>query len=156
MWEDADFKTMKMDEYCMSMWEALDLDVRLLKMLRNWQETWERKPVGPMGDVVLLEMLKCKYVGFKLDENEGDQRSFTVHAIEFKRENCRKYFQMVGVTKEFNTMISIEENDLQHYDVRELCSDTYDCFHVYYDEFAQEDGVLVYKKGGVCDSKDEE
>ena len=29
------------------------------------------------------------------------------------------------------------------------------CFRVYYDEYADDDGVDVYEKGGVCDSEDE-
>jgi hypothetical protein len=111
--------------------------------------------MGPTGNVVLLEKLKCKYVGFKLNENEGNHRMFKVHTIEFKRENHRKYIQMVGVAKEFNTTISIEDNSLKHYDVWDFCSDTYDCFRVYYDEFACEGWVMLYEKGGVCESEDE-
>jgi hypothetical protein len=157
LWEDADFKTLKMDEYCKDMVEELDLDERPpFKMFRNWQETWERKPLGPAGDVLLHERLKVKYIGFKLNENEGDYRIFTVHAIEFKRETRRKFYQIVGVTKDFDTNLSIEENEVNHYDVWEFCSDTYDCFRVYYDENAEEERVTVYEKGGVCDSEDEE
>ena len=51
LWEDADFKSLKMDEYCKDMVEALDSEDRPpSKMFRNWQESWERKPIGPAGD----------------------------------------------------------------------------------------------------------
>ena len=156
LWEDADFKSLKMDEYCKDMVEALDANARPTKMFRNWQETWERKPVGTNGDVLLLERLKLKYIGFKLDENEGDHRHFTVHGVEFKREPRRKCYQLVAVTKEFDTNLSFEDNDVMHYDVWEFCADTYDCFRVYYDEYADEDGVIVYEKGGVCDSEEDD
>jgi hypothetical protein len=46
LWEDADFKSLKMDEYCKDMVEALDAHARPMGMFRNWQENWERKPVG--------------------------------------------------------------------------------------------------------------
>ncbi|KAL3777223.1 hypothetical protein ACHAW5_007656 [Stephanodiscus triporus] len=136
LWEDADFKSLKMDEYCKDMVEALDASARPTKMFRNWQETWERKPVGANGDVLLLERLQLKYIGFKLDENEGDHRVFTVHAIELKREPRRKFYQLVAVTKEFDKSLSFEDNDLMHYDVWDFCGETYDCFRVYYDEYA--------------------
>jgi len=154
LWEDADFKSLKMDEYCKDMVEALDANARPTKMFRNWQETWERKPVGANGDVLLLERLQLKYIGFKLDENEGDHRVFTVHAIELKKEPRRKFYQLVAVTKEFDKSLSFEDNDLMHYDVWDFCGETYDCFRVYYDEYADDDGVNVYEKGGVCDSED--
>ena len=156
MWEDADFKSLKMDEYCKDMVAELDVRARQTKMFRNWQETWERKPLGANGDVLLLERLKLKYIGFKLDENEGDHRVFTVHEIEFKREPRRKCYRLVAVTEEYDKNLSLEDNDVMNYDVWEFCADTYDCFRVYYNEYADEDGVTVYEKGGVCDSEDEE
>jgi len=156
LWEDADFKSLKMDEYCKDMVAELDVRARQTKMFRNWQETWERKPLGANGDVLLLERLKLKYIGFKLDENEGDHRVFTVHEIEFKREPRRKCYRLVAVTEEYDKNLSLEDNDVMHYDVWEFCADTYDCFRVYYNEYADEDGVTVYEKGGVCDSEDEE
>ena len=97
-------------------------------------------------DVLLLERLKVKYIGLKLDENEGDHRIFTVHDIEFLKEDCRKWYQLVAVTKEFDMNLSFEENDVMHYDVWEFCADTYDCFRVYYNEYADEDGVTVYRR----------
>ena len=106
-----------MNEYCKDIVEALDASAWPTKMFRNWQETWERKPVGTNGDVLLLERLKLKYIGFKLDENEGDHRHFTVHGVEFKREPRRKCYQLVAVTKEFDMNLSFEDNDVMHYDV---------------------------------------
>jgi hypothetical protein len=61
-------------------------------MFKNWQETWEKKMLGPSGDVMVHEKLKVKYVGFNLDENEGKQWIFTIHTIQFVRESQRKYY----------------------------------------------------------------
>ena len=56
----------------------------------------------------------------------------------------RKFYQLVVGMMEFDMNLSFEENDVMHYDVWEFCADTYDCFCVYYDEYAVEDGVTVY------------
>ena len=85
-------------------------------MIWNWQETWEQKKIGPSGDVMLQEKLKVKYVELKFDENEGERRIFTVHAVQFVSEHRKKYYQIVVVTIEFNTTISVDKNDDAHYD----------------------------------------
>ena len=61
-------------------------------------------------------------------------------------------------TIEFDTTISVDENDDAYYDFWEFCPDTYDCFRAYYDYdlYASEEHVMVYKKGGVGDSDREE
>jgi hypothetical protein len=42
LWEENDFKSLKMDEYCKERWQLLDgADERPARMFRNWQETWE-------------------------------------------------------------------------------------------------------------------
>jgi hypothetical protein len=79
--EKNDFKSLKMDEFCKDMWQSLDEDKILRRMFRNCQETWKKKKLGASGDVMLHEKLKVKYVGLKLDKNEGERRIFTVHAV---------------------------------------------------------------------------
>ena len=74
-----------------------------------------KKKLGPTGDVMLHEKLKVKYVGLKLDENEGYHRVFTVHEVQFVRENQRKYYQIVVALKEFDTAMSVDINDAVHY-----------------------------------------
>jgi hypothetical protein len=74
LWEDADFKTIKIDLYCKECgrcWLKVDAtDSR--RMLWNWQEKKEMKKLGTQGDVLLSEWLKKKYIRFKLNENEGN------------------------------------------------------------------------------------
>jgi hypothetical protein len=147
---------LKMDEYCKDMWESLDGEEQLWKMFRNWQETREQKKIGPSGDVMLQEKLKVKYVGLKLDKNEGERRIFTVHAVQFMWEHRKKYYRIVVVTIEFDTTIHVDKNDDAHHDFWGFCQDTYDCFRAYYDLYANEDHVMVYEKGGVCDRERKE
>jgi hypothetical protein len=50
----------------------------------------------------------------------------------------------------------LDDNDDGHYNLWDFCPEPYDCFHAYYDLYPDEDNVLVYEKGGVCDSDIEE
>jgi hypothetical protein len=43
LWEENDFKSLKMDRYCKDMWRSLNEDKILRRMIRNWQETWKRR-----------------------------------------------------------------------------------------------------------------
>ncbi len=86
LWEEKNFKLLKMDEFWKDMWQSLDEDKIPRRMFRNWQETWKKKKLGASGDAMLHEKLKVKYVGLKLDEDEGERRIFTVHAVQFVKE----------------------------------------------------------------------
>ncbi len=60
-----------MDFCCKNMLGAVEMDATdPRRMLWNWQEKKEIKKLGPQEGVLLLEWLKKKYVGFKLNENE--------------------------------------------------------------------------------------
>ncbi len=113
---------------------------------------WEKKKLGASGDVMLHEKLKVKYVGLKLDKDEGERRIFTVHGVQFVKEHQRKYYRIVAVLKEFDTTMPLDDNSYGHYDLWNFCPETYDCFCAYYDLYSNEDNVLVYEQGGVCDS----
>jgi hypothetical protein len=108
LWEDGDFKTLKMDLYCKDMMEALEIDTtQPKKILRNWQETKEKKrkekkKLGPQGDILLRKWLKKKYVGFKLNKNEGNYRVFTAHTLEFRNEGCNKRYMLKCVLDNFD------------------------------------------------------
>ena len=96
------------------------------------------KKLGPTGDVMLHEKLNVKYAGLKLNKNEGYHRIFTVHEVQFVRETRRKYYRIVVVLKEFDTAISLDNNDEDHYDFWDFCLETYNCFCAYYDLYAKE------------------
>ncbi len=61
LWEDEDFESMKMDEYCQEIRDSLNDDrdtlalatVAQVKILRLWRETWEKKKIGPKRDQIL-------------------------------------------------------------------------------------------------------
>ncbi len=53
---------------------------------------------------------------------------------------------IVGVKLEFDITMDIEDNDSDTYKVWDYNADTYNCFRVHYDEFAEIDNVTVTRK----------
>jgi len=160
LWEDDDFKTMKMDLYCKDTWQSLEAIQAKgpERMFRNWQETWERplKNLGPHGDVLLWERLKRKYVGFKFNYYLGNEpKIFTVHAITFISEKRQRKYMIVGVTEDYDRTLDVDDNDNDTYDCWDFNDDTYECFRLYYEEFAETDNVQCWEKDGVCMSEEE-
>ena len=158
LWEDGDFKTLKMDLYCKDMMEALEIDAtQSKKILQNWQEMKEKKKLGPQEGILLHEWLKKKYVGFNLNENEGKYRVLTVHTLEFRNEGRNKRYMLVCVLDDFDkTLEDDDEANKGKFDLWDFHPAMYDCFRMYYDEFGDQDCVTLYEKGGQCDSKEEE
>jgi hypothetical protein len=157
LWEDADFKTLKMDVYCKDMWESLDaLHARgPEKIFRCWREGWEKptRSLGPQGCVILHEKLRNKYVGFKLHYYEGrTPRVFLIHDIMFKEDSRPRKYMIIGVNSDFNTSLEVDENDADTFNCWDFNEDTYDCIRVYYNESSERENVKLYNKGGVCDS----
>jgi hypothetical protein len=109
LWEDGDFKTLKMDLYCKDMMEALEIDAtQPKKILRNWQEMKEKKELGPQGGILLRKWLKKKHAGFKLNENEGNYRVFTVYTLEFRNVGCNKRYMLICVLDDFNKTLEVD------------------------------------------------
>jgi len=49
LWEEYNFRSLKMDKYCKDMWQLLDVAAEQpVRMFRNWQETWEKQKLGPI------------------------------------------------------------------------------------------------------------
>ncbi len=74
LWDDDDFASMKMDEYCKDLEARVgDVDEPLIRTraVRLWQERWEvPRQLGGKGHVQLIARLEKKYLGLKLDEME--------------------------------------------------------------------------------------
>ncbi len=75
-----------------------------------------------------------------------------MHAVQFVKEHRRKHCRINAVLKEFDTTMPLDDNDDGHYDLWDFCPEMYGCFRAYYDLYSDEDNVLVYEQGGVCDS----
>ena len=150
-----------MDMYCRDLRESLEaLQARAPeRMFCNWKECWEQpaRSFGPNGNVMLQEKLRRKYVGFKLVYDSGfAKKTYIVHEVQFIQDSRPRKFMLVGVTPEFDTNLSPNDNDGHTYDLWDFCEETYLCFSAYYSEFAKDDRVDIYHKDGICDSEEEE
>ncbi len=98
-------------------------------------------------------------MGYEFIYYEGNNpkpKVFMVHAIMFQSTSCPRKYMIVGVKPEFDMTQDIEDNDGDTYDDWDFNSDTYTCFHSYYDDFDKIDNITVYEKGGVCNSEDKD
>ncbi len=66
LWDNNDFASMKMDHFCKEIRDSVksdkqDEEEQPVQIVRLWQETWERKKVGPRGDAILEARQTAKY-----------------------------------------------------------------------------------------------
>jgi hypothetical protein len=58
LWDNNDFASMKMDEYCKDLQESVDAPDTPVRHVRLWMESWETHVNGPHEDVHLKERLE--------------------------------------------------------------------------------------------------
>ncbi len=67
LWDDNDFKSIKMDEHCKVIEDALEVDKGTrrggIRVFKTWVEGWEEKVLGPSGDEIFEARLVYKYGG---------------------------------------------------------------------------------------------
>ena len=85
LWDDNDFTSMKMDEYCKDLEARVgDVDKPMIPMrvVRLWQERWEvpQRP-GGKGHAQLIARMEKKYLGLKLDEMEKSGDIYTINEV---------------------------------------------------------------------------
>ncbi len=102
LWTEKDLNCMKMDVLCADIVVLLDTDARIQKMrtLRNWNKDWQQpsKGVGPMGDAVLEERLKKKFLGIKLTYKE---KLFWIHLVEFEKKKRQNRYYLIAINKDY-------------------------------------------------------
>ena len=81
LWEDDNFLCCKMDEYFTELSNKVGGGaISQKKIVICWIERWEKKKVGPTGDVVLEAKLVQKCAGLQwLDPNDTQSKLFTAH-----------------------------------------------------------------------------
>ena len=153
LWTEEDFRHCKMDDYCK---ETADKFERKgsngsMRIFRVWQETREKKKLGPKGDPVFEARLLKTYGG--LSWRDCDNKNVKVNAhptmmyLDKKRGN-NKYCVM-GCSEGFDYSV---DKDLQNelWEPYETEPWFYDLVIEYY---RKGDRVRCYEKGGECDSE---
>ena len=157
LWDDSDFASMKMDHFCKEIRDSVDNneqddEEQPVRILRLWQEKWERKKVGPRGDTILEARLTAKYQGLKFYDIDSDNRVMTARRMVFRKERGTNTYDVFATLPGFSVEFPDDsvENDAfwQPWEVNE---DLFDCLRAYYND-VQEDNVKTYDIGEGCDS----
>jgi hypothetical protein len=157
LWDDNDFASMKMDHFCKEIRDSVDNneqddEEQPVRILRLWQEKWERKKVGPRGDTILEARLTAKYQGLKFYDIDSDNRVMTARRMVFRKERGTNTYDVFATLPGFSVEFPDDsvENDVfwQPWEVNE---DLFDCLRAYYND-VQEDNVKTYDIGEGCDS----
>jgi len=144
LWEDEDFESMKMDEYCREIRDSLNDDnsaedtlapatVAPVRILRLWRETWEKKKIGPKGDQILEARLMAKYGDLKLIDVDSN-KTYTIDRMHFEKKRGKNTYFACAITEGFNRELPLDhESNFAFYDNWEINDDFFDCLRAYYD-----------------------
>ena len=159
LWEDEDFECCKMDDFCQELLddigaEAEENDGGDVRVIRAWQETWEKKRIGPQGDSVFQTRLVRKYGGLKwLDPDDGDSlRTAHPEQMFFEKKKGNNQYHVFAMKAGYDQN---KEPELQKdaWDVWAFESPLYDQVTEYN---AEKVGVMVYQQDDdECDSEAE-
>ena len=141
LWDDDDFKSMKMDEYCKEIRESVDGNnsndppaaPAQVRTLRMWRESWEKKKVGPRGDQILEARLMAKYSNLRLTDVDSN-KVYTVHTMHFEKQRGKNAYFACAILDGFNHDLPAEhESNFDFYDNWEINDDFFDCVRKYYE-----------------------
>lgn len=157
LWDDDDFIGCKMDGYCREIIESLetqvDNDVDDVRIFRAWVEEWEKKTIGPQGDVIFEQRLVRKYGGIKwLDpDNNFSVRVSHPERMSFTKARGNNKYDILATMNGYD-LDSPPESQHDLFDVWVQVPDFFDEVIEYYKDSKV---VRCYRKGGCCDSDEE-
>jgi hypothetical protein len=134
LWEDEDFESMKMDEYCREIRDSLNDDSLAegtlalatgpqVRILRLWRETWEKKKIGPKGDQILEARLMAKYGDLKLIDVDSN-KTYTIDRMHFEKQRGKNTYFACAILEGFNHELPRDhESNFEFYDNWEINDD---------------------------------
>jgi hypothetical protein len=157
LWDDKDFESMKMDRYCKEIKDSLETtdEREPLRIVRLWEETWERKKLSPRGDPILEARLTAKYQGLKLYDIDNGNTVLTIHRMALRKERGNNKYDVFAILPGFNHEHpdDSEVND-DYWQPWEVNEDLFDCMRAYYND-VQDNKIKTYDLGEGCESDTE-
>ena len=157
LWDDKDFASMKMDHYCKEITDSLETNDERepLRIVRLWEETWERKKLLPRGDPILEARLTAKYQGLKLYDIDNGNTVLTIHRMALRKERGNNKYDVFAILPGFNHELpdDSEVND-DYWQPWEVNEDLFDCIRAYYND-VQDNNIKTYDLGDGCESDTE-
>lgn len=161
LWDEKDFQSMKMDEYCKEIEDGLQVDKAVrsgkTKIFKAWRERWEMEKIGPNGDIVLEAWLLRKY-GSIVWFDPDSQQIFKAHPtkMHFEKKRGDNQYNVFGMLEGYK--VELDENHPDNQDKWEpwsLSRDWYEQVALYYKEQSSPDVLCYDKEFGVCESNEE-
>ena len=147
LWDDSDFVSMKMDQYCRDIKESLEPDVIPPRHVRLWKEQWETHTKGTSEDERLKPRLDKKYGGLKLYDTDYNSRQMTCLKPWFHKKRGENRYCIFAVLDGFDPKKDdLDEENYEMWNTWDLDSALYDCIQDYYTANPGEDGVVLHEQ----------
>jgi hypothetical protein len=74
-----------------------------VKIVRLWEEAWERKKLTPQGDPIQESRLAAKYQGLKFYDIDWDNNKvMIIHRMGFRKERGKNKCDVFAIVLGFN------------------------------------------------------
>ena len=157
LWEDEDFESCKMDNYCSEISNSLKESVAKAnaRIFRAWEENWEKEALGPNRNNLFQAKLVKKYSGLKWLDPDSDFSLRTVHPkiMYSEKKHGNNNHHVLACKNEYDFEKQPREQE-EEYDVWERNEELFDLMVDYYQNNAKEN-VKCYIENGECESDDE-
>ncbi len=147
LWDDDDFTSMKMDEYCKDIKEYLEAKYTQTRHVRLWKEHRETHINGPNEDAQQKEHLQNNYVNLKLYDRDDNNRLLTCTKAYFKKKRGDNSYCIFLVVERYDpNKDDMGEGNYEPWTLWELDEALYKCIQEYYTANPGEDGVVLHEK----------
>ena len=158
LWDNKDFEVCKMDPYCSEINEALKdkREEENIRVFRAWEESWEKKKVGPGGDYLLEAKLVKKYAGLKWLDPDSEMSRRVAHPKQmfFDKKRGNNQYHILACMDGYDFSKEPREQE-DKYDVWLRNDELFDLVVEFYSNNTDEK-VKCYSQYGECDSEEEE
>ena len=164
LWDDNNFVYYKMDPFCKEIVQVLvteEDDGSDVRIVRFWEETWEKKEVGPNGHARLEARIVRKYSGLQWLDPDNTVNSYshrTTHPdqvyFEKKRGNNRYHIFALRDGYDLNLAAEKQGQLWDIWDMRMMGEELYGQLYDFYSKDTKYDKKFwVFREEDDCDNK---
>ena len=153
LWNEKDFESLKLNSLCLE----LGVEAQVTKnsehrIFRAWEETWEKRMIGPRGDKVQEARLLRKYGGIKwLNPDRNMVFTARTDMMYFEKKRGDNQYHILGVADGYDLNVDqCKQPGL--WDWWPRVDDFYGMVTDYYKDSSS---VTCYQEDEDCDSEEE-
>ena len=153
LWNEKDFESLKLNSFCLEL--GVETQVEKDKVHRNfraWEERWEKKTIGPKGDVVQEARLLRKYGGIKWF-NPDRNMVFTARTdmMYFEKKRGDNQYHIFGVADGYDLKVDRDKQP----GLLDWWPRVEDFYGMVTDYYKDSYSVTCYQEDDDCDSEEE-